>query len=301
MKLVNPFECEGQWYKANLHCHSTVSDGEAEPQERIKQYREQGYQVLALTDHRKTSDVTGWSSDDLLVIGGLEAHPQCPYGASIYHLVCLNVPHGFEVPDDEDPNEQIMRVKQAGGEVILAHPYWSGHNITHAMAIANYIAVEAYNSTCGRIGKAYSSVAWDDILAQNRVIGAVAVDDTHHGRDIFMGWTMIKARELSVEAIMESLRHGCYYASCGPVIESFGIVEGRAKITCSPVREIHLMSPGPSGLSFYADPGEELLTTADRGLPEGLPLVRAEIVDTEGRRAWSNPIILGSKDANSSE
>ena len=42
MKLVNPFDSEGQWYKADLHCHSTVSDGEVTLEERAKQYSEHG-------------------------------------------------------------------------------------------------------------------------------------------------------------------------------------------------------------------------------------------------------------------
>lgn len=41
----------GTFYKANLHCHSTVSDGEYSPEELKKRYMEQGYSVLAYTDH----------------------------------------------------------------------------------------------------------------------------------------------------------------------------------------------------------------------------------------------------------
>ena len=42
---------EGQFYKANLHCHSTVSDGRWSP-ERIKaEYMARGYSVIAYTDH----------------------------------------------------------------------------------------------------------------------------------------------------------------------------------------------------------------------------------------------------------
>ena len=44
---------EGQFYKANLHCHTTLSDGEKTPEEIKELYRQQGYSVVAYTDHRR--------------------------------------------------------------------------------------------------------------------------------------------------------------------------------------------------------------------------------------------------------
>ncbi len=42
---------DGEFYKANLHCHSTVSDGKLSPDELKKFYKKHGYSVLAYTDH----------------------------------------------------------------------------------------------------------------------------------------------------------------------------------------------------------------------------------------------------------
>ena len=39
------------FYKANLHVHTTVSDGEITPEEIKRIYMEQGYSVVAFTDH----------------------------------------------------------------------------------------------------------------------------------------------------------------------------------------------------------------------------------------------------------
>ena len=39
------------FYKANFHLHTTNSDGRRSPEEVIALYREQGYDVLAITDH----------------------------------------------------------------------------------------------------------------------------------------------------------------------------------------------------------------------------------------------------------
>ena len=63
MSMHNPFTKDVQCLKANLHTHTTKSDGEKSVKERIAQYREKGYSILALTDHGKTHNVDGLSTD----------------------------------------------------------------------------------------------------------------------------------------------------------------------------------------------------------------------------------------------
>ena len=41
----------GNYYKANLHCHSTFSDGAYSPRELKEKYMEQGYSIIAYSDH----------------------------------------------------------------------------------------------------------------------------------------------------------------------------------------------------------------------------------------------------------
>ena len=291
MSIVNPFEQDGGWYKANLHTHTTTSDGEATIQERVQQYCEQGYRILAITDHDQTNDVEGLSTEELLVVSGMETHPICPGHYEPYHLVCLNVPHGFEFPREADVNARIALVKQAGGEAVLAHPYWSGLDRNLMLAVRGKIAIEVFNATCTRFGKGFSSVHWDNLLNLERVIQAIAVDDTHRGRDIFMGWTMIKAESLTVGAVMEALRRGCFYASCGPVIEDLRIDDGKVVLRCSPVVEVHFICSSWRGRSFYADGGEEM-TRAEFAFKENAKFVRVEVVDERGRRAWTNPLVI---------
>ena len=42
---------DGSFYKANLHCHSTFSDGKKTPSELKKMYMDEGYSVVAFSDH----------------------------------------------------------------------------------------------------------------------------------------------------------------------------------------------------------------------------------------------------------
>jgi hypothetical protein len=291
MQLTNPFEVEGRWYKANLHCHTTVSDGDTSPEERVREYREAGYDVLALTDHERTNDVKKLSSRNFLVISGMETHPPAPFGGDLYHLVCLNVPYNFTLGQHLDAETQIAMVRHAGGQVIYGHPYWSGHNLNHIIALSGYVAVEVYNATSSKIGKPISAVQWDALLDAGRFIGAVAVDDTHRGRDKFMGYTMIKAKTLTADAVMKAIEQGAYYASTGPVFKDVRMKGAKVLVECSPVKEIHFISKRAHGLSLYSDGGEPL-TSAQCQFKDLLQYVRVEIVDNDGHRAWTNPMIL---------
>lgn len=289
--LVNPFEQDGSWFKANLHCHTTTSDGDTPLEPRIRQYRDHGYNILAVTDHDRTNDVAKYSAKNFLVISGMETHPPCLVPGEIYHLVCLNVPLGFACPEGADANERVAMVRRAGGEVIYAHPYWCGHRNEHILPVRDFIAIEVFNSTCTRIGKGCSSVHWDNLLDVGRNVPAVAVDDVHGGRDIFMGWTMIKARELNVNSVLSALRTGCFYASCGPTIEDFRVRDGKVFLKCSPVAEIHFMAQRYVGASTYADDGPDM-TWAECPVDKTFRYVRGEVVDRQGRRAWTNPIFI---------
>ena len=58
--LTNPFLTKGKWYKAALHVHTNTSDGDVDVATRIKQYRDKGFDVVAITDHKKTNDLSGF-------------------------------------------------------------------------------------------------------------------------------------------------------------------------------------------------------------------------------------------------
>jgi hypothetical protein len=292
--LVNPFTQAGKWFKANFHTHTTASDGNVSLEIRVQQYRDRGYNILAITDHDVINDVSSFCEKDFLVISGMETHPPCPFESDLYHLVCLNVPMGFSFPKNSDAETRIALVKKSGGEVIFAHPYWNGFNINHLLTISGYIGIEVYNATATKIGKACSSVQWDDLLTYGRYLPAMAVDDAHQGRDIFMGWTMIKARSLTVKSVLQALRTGCYYSSCGPIIENFSIKDKAAILRCTPAVEIHFIGQKYFGKSFYLD-GDKELTSARYDIPDDVRYLRAEVVDRDGNRAWTNPIVLKAK------
>ena len=232
-ELENPFLYDGQWYKAALHVHSNTSDGDVTVPERMKQYRGKGYDVVAITDHWNTNKIDGLSDKKFLVLNGMEVHPKGN------HFVCLNLPEGFEMKKDIEPQQAIDSVNIAGGCVIYAHPYWLGHTIEDMMSVSGYIGIEVFNAVCDLgVAKGYASVHWDQLLGKAVILGAVATDDVHNSKDIDLGWTMIRAKELTANEIINSLKTGCYYASSGPTIEEYRVEDGVAKIKCSSVSTI---------------------------------------------------------------
>ena len=63
---------KGKFYKANLHSHSTVSDGALTPDELKNRYKAKGYSVLAFTDHELIVDHSELDDTDFLTITGME-------------------------------------------------------------------------------------------------------------------------------------------------------------------------------------------------------------------------------------
>ena len=61
-------------YKANLHCHSTLSDGKLTPEELKAAYKSAGYSILAITDHENPHDHSDMTEDDFLMLTGYEAY-----------------------------------------------------------------------------------------------------------------------------------------------------------------------------------------------------------------------------------
>lgn len=290
MIFANPFTQPGVWLKANLHTHTTLSDGDRPSAARVEQYAAAGYQVLAITDHRVVAPVEALQRQGLTLIRSLEAHPVCLDGP-VYHLVCLNVSSAFRYDESLRANDLIAQVRADGGEVIVAHPYWCGHGLDHILALENVMGMEVYNTTCSRIGKADSTLFWDYMLAAGRFLPAVAVDDTHGPQDALKAWTMIRAASPAVADVMAALKAGSYYASCGPEFADVHLADGVLDVRCSPVHEIRFVCRGACGSCLWGANGGEL-TEGRFKVPASAGYVRVQIVDRQGRSAWTNPWLV---------
>ncbi len=63
---------KGTFYKANLHCHTTFSDGAKTPEEVKEIYKNLGYSVLAITDHEVFIPHDSLTDENFLCLHGFE-------------------------------------------------------------------------------------------------------------------------------------------------------------------------------------------------------------------------------------
>ena len=232
------------FYKANLHCHSTVSDGKFSPEELKKLYMEQGYSIIAYTDHEILLPHNDLSDDSFLALNGYE----------------------YELIEDETDEKNQNRLRKATHLCLIAlepnttrhicwhgkiwgnaprfcvtlnHPAWSMEDMAD---IANYHgmnALEIYNTNAAIRGwEAYCPYIYESMVRRGKRIGCVAADDCHRSEQFFGGWTMICADDLNYRTITQAMERGDYYASTGPEIKELWYEDGRIYVTCSPAATI---------------------------------------------------------------
>ena len=74
MKDYQGFKNNGNWYKGNLHSHTTVSDGKMTPEQSVEVYKEHGYHFLALSEHDIYTDYRKqYNTDNFIMIPAIEA------------------------------------------------------------------------------------------------------------------------------------------------------------------------------------------------------------------------------------
>lgn len=62
----------GRFFKANLHCHTVISDGEWTPERVKEEYKARGYSIVAYTDHNLLVPHEELSDDEFLAMNGYE-------------------------------------------------------------------------------------------------------------------------------------------------------------------------------------------------------------------------------------
>jgi len=292
----NPFELPGRFYRGNAHTHSTCSDGAVPPEMRVAQYKDSGYDFLAITDHDVVTSAARWTTDAFLALPGVELHPPNRFGGEVYHLVGLGVSRMIDARR-MSANDVLTAVADQGGLAVFAHPYWSGHTLGDFARLRGYCALEVYNTTsCVSIGKGYSESHWDDHLDRIGPVLGLAVDDAHaETADVFQGWIMVKATELTVPAILAAIREGAFYSTQGPEILDIRVVRTERgpllRAVTSPARRIVFKSRTYNGACVDAKNGQ-CLRGAECLMQPGHIYLRVEVTAPDGRKAWSNPFFV---------
>ena len=56
------------WFKGNIHCHTTMSDGDADPEVAVDWYQNHGYDFLVVSDHNHLTLLDYQATENLNMI-----------------------------------------------------------------------------------------------------------------------------------------------------------------------------------------------------------------------------------------
>lgn len=255
----------GHFYKANLHTHTTCSDGCNTPEEIKKIYKEHGYSVVAFTDHDIMIDHSDLNDENFLAITSHEVEtdgPDIGAATATYHLnfyapvpnctdyVCPNPNYTWgnarviaetqehykgnytRIYSVEGQNQMIAEARAKGYLVSYNHPDWSVHSYPDYIGLTGITAVEVRNTGCVLGGWVLDEGdhILNDFLKAGKRVYPIATDDCHGTHDMCGSWVCFKAPALTYDSIMTAYANGDFYASWGPELDSLYLEDGILKV-----------------------------------------------------------------------
>ena len=300
---------KGNLYKTNLHTHSTVSDGSFTPEQLKALYMEKGYHAVAYTDHKKCVPHTELTDENFVALTGIEVDfsliHENGYAYQIVHINALarEPETAFETtgnPLDYDLiNREIQKLKEKNCIVTVNHPVFSVMSCEDLLRIKGMDNVEVYNSVGVKFNN-YSddSAFYEYFLREGGKAGPIAADDSHMKFEdgtpfveYFQGFTVVKAPELTYDALIEGLDRGAYYASTGPMFESMWLEGDMLHVKCSPVSGVYVHGKYWQFKSAEFEQTDSLteVTLDISGLRAISPYIWVQLCDTKGQKAWARP------------
>ena len=254
---LNGFAQQYRYYKAQLHCHSTHSDGVMSPQTVAQEYINRGYEIVFLTDHNYMTESNEYAQPNFLAINAEEyTFDKHINGFFVNHTVDAS---GF------DAQQSVDSIRAQGGLVQFNHPVvaatndWS-YTYPQFMELENGPDfIEIHNAGTDMIPLAqFNMNIWDSLLMQDRRIWGTSTDDMHKLSEgyiiptIDIGWIMIRLNTLSEDSVRSALLRGDFYGSNGVEISNYS-VEGNT---------INISTTNATSIKFVGDNGQVLSTVS---------------------------------------
>ena len=304
------------WYRGNLHTHTINSDGDSAPYEVMAWYKRNGYQFLAITDHNTFTDPASFDTnpnDNFLLIGAEEVtNPLTVHVNAIGISRVIPAQTGSSVGDLLQSSIDAIRAQ--GGVPLINHPNYRWAFTAREMLPlrrTGLLEIASGHPAVSHDGDgvvASTEQMWDELLSAGLRIFGVAVDDVHNFREEFTigranpgrGWVAVRAAALTRDAILSALDSGNFYASTGLILRD--VAPAPDGITIDVVPELPpVSSPRRIRVTFIGKQGRVLSVSRENPArytftgDEGY--VRARIEDSNGLRAWTQPVIVkaGSK------
>lgn len=303
-----PAAGERNWFRGDLHMHSTQSDGTATPAELLVRAYESGLDFIGITDHNRApspANALPAGDDWPVVVPGVEVTTY----AGHFNVWGTSAWYDFRDPSPQGLQAAIDAAKADGGLVALNHPKPFGPDWIYGSDVKGYHAIEVWNGWWDRLNNVSLKV-WEDALRRGERIVAVGGSDAHQVTDsaapinplsatqVGRPTLWVQARKpLTAEAIINAIRAGrCFISDSpdGPQIylsrEDYAV---SARVVGGMGTALALV--GASGIiaTEAVTSDDQTWSFAINVLGKGQTYVRAQIHGEHGGfRALSNPIWL---------
>lgn len=317
MKDQDLLPSEGNFYKANLHNHCTISDGEWTKEQVKDEYMKRGYSIVAFSDHNYYEWHKDLCDEHFIAIAAMEENideklpPNSkPRRFKTFHINFYDtkplerkdftlppVPQNYH--DKQSINDYIKTMNELGFLTCYNHPWWSLQTYDDYKDLKGLFAMEIYNHNCEMGGLyGYAPQVYDEILRTGQRIFCVATDDNHNRFpvdgllcDSFGGWTNIKAKDFTYDSIIEALKLGNFYASSGPELHELSVKDDTVHIKCSPVQKIYMVTETRRCQYTVSEPNGTI-TEAHFKLDGHEGYIRIDCEDASRKHAYSNAYYL---------
>ena len=199
--------------KANLHCHSVLSDGRWTPEQIKEEYAKRGYSVVAITDHERLVPHHDLSDENILFLTayemyvrtmpfdyeqGLQSHMNLYSLTPENKMVYYTPDHTRYIPKEELETleyhefvehrrydlefikQAVEKAREYGFLVCHNHPSWSLEDESIAPAYSDCFAMEIYNHASMFDGfTGYDRQYYEHQLRRGCKIAPIAADDNH--------------------------------------------------------------------------------------------------------------------------
>jgi hypothetical protein len=314
-----------KWYRGNTHTHTTGSDGDTKPADVVRLYRDLQYDFLVLSDHNVVTPIDGLLVDadpagaaatpppqpprPFLLIPGQEVSDKL--GAKSLHVNALGttervLPKGGATVANALQHD-IDAIRAASGIPFVNHP-----NFTWAITAADleplqnveFLEIHNAHPQCNNLGGGGSpgvEQIWDEVLSSGKMLWGVASDDMHETKRPWspaaarpgLAWIMVRAAELTRDAILGAMRQGDFYASTGVELTEYSTSPKgiRLAVKEASMRKYRILFIGRDGKILK----EELTTPAAYDFRGDEGYVRVKIVESYGKLAWTQPVVVPAR------
>jgi len=314
MKRQQAFGGSEKMLKGSLHIHSTLSDGRNTPDEVVRGFCTLGYDFLALTEHNRYNLYHPSPEVPITVIPGMEFNTYDleneGFGFRCYHSGVLGpleedgngfrqdeyIPALRERSSEQDYLNYMEQFREKGNFTIINHPQWCSLTADYLSRRDGDIGVEVWNTGVVNANDCdKDAFMWDAMLGMGKRIYGIATDDSHYAWDWGHGWVMVRS-ENTVRGILEALKNGAFYSSCGPEIYDFYVEDDVAVVECSEAAKICFLSDMHLTYTCRSAGGNRTRAEYDmknfRTSGGYNTYIRATVTDAQGRQAWTNPIFF---------